>query len=198
MSIRAPSVRRRRACAPTARRRSPRRRRPHPGLGPGWSAACCSSVSSSIVKANQNVCDPFLQRARRPYNCGLLRHLRVGRRLRDCVGIVVDKNVRSDLDGVLPLRRRPQRHARDAVPVRLLLQAARVGEDRACEASAAKSRYPSGWIIRTCPSDSPSDVATQPRGCAGKTRSSIRLMPSKIRASRSGCTLASRWTVATA
>src|SRR5260370_40209105 len=39
---------------------------------------------------------------------------------------------------------------------------------RACEASAAKSRYDTGWLIRTGPRDSPSDlIVAAVRGRAG-------------------------------
>ena len=58
-------------------------------------------------------------------------HVRLRRRRGDQVGIVVDEHVRAGLDGVHPLRRGAHRHARDAVPVRLLLQPAGVGEDHA-------------------------------------------------------------------
>ena len=61
----------------------------------------------------------------------VLRQARRGDRLDEPVGVVVDEDVGARLDGVDPLRGRPQRHARDAVPVRLLLQAARVGDDHA-------------------------------------------------------------------
>src|SRR5581483_5083221 len=64
---------------------------------------------------------------------------------------------------------------------------------RACDASAAKSRYPSGSIVG---SSSPSRAsAARVRGCAGNTSgSSIRRSPSTSRRSRSGCvTFASRW-----
>ena len=47
------------------------------------------------------------------------------------VRVVIDEHVRPDLDGVRPLRRGTERHARHAVPVRLLLEAARVGRDDA-------------------------------------------------------------------
>ena len=45
--------------------------------------------------------------------------------------IVVDEDVGAELHGVLPLRRRPRGDAGHAVPVRLLLQAARVGDEHA-------------------------------------------------------------------
>ena len=46
-------------------------------------------------------------------------------------GVVVDETVRAEIDGVDPLGARPERDARHAVPVGLLLQAARVGDDHA-------------------------------------------------------------------
>ena len=49
----------------------------------------------------------------------------------DRVRVVVDEDVGAGLDGVDPFRARPHRHARDVVPVRLLLHAAGVGEDDA-------------------------------------------------------------------
>ena len=44
-------------------------------------------------------------------------------------GVVVDENVRADLDGVDPLGARPQSDARHAVPVGLLLEPTGVGHD---------------------------------------------------------------------
>src|SRR4051794_447898 len=41
----------------------------------------------------------------------------------------VDQRVRAEVNGVDPFRARPKRDARDAEPVRLLLQSARVGDD---------------------------------------------------------------------
>ena len=70
---------------------------------------------------------------------------------------------------------------------------------RACEASAAKSRYESGSTKRTCPRDSPCDrSASRVRGWAGKiTGSSIASSPATMRPSRGSTTFASRWIVAT-
>ncbi len=68
-----------------------------------------------------------------PYSSGRS----AGQRPRGCdggdepLGIVVHEDVRSLLDGVHPLGRRPRGHAGDAVPVRLFLQPARVGDDDA-------------------------------------------------------------------
>src|SRR4051794_24397212 len=61
----------------------------------------------------------------------------IGREVRSTDGgdervwIVVDEDVATELDRVDPLGRRPCRYTRDAGPVRLLLQAARVGDDAA-------------------------------------------------------------------
>ena len=66
-----------------------------------------------------------------PYNARpvLRQRPRGGDGSDELLGIVVHEGVRSLLDGVHPLRGRPRSHARDAVPVRLLLQPARVGDD---------------------------------------------------------------------
>ena len=82
------------------------------------------------------------------------------------VRVVVDEHVRARLDRVDPLRRRPQRHARHAVPVRLLLQPARVGDDHARlrgergEVEVAERR-------RSSARSSPSPASSDARACAG-------------------------------
>src|SRR5204862_1687579 len=45
--------------------------------------------------------------------------------------VVVDQDIRPELDRVDPLRRRTRGHAWNAIPVRLLLQATRVGDEDA-------------------------------------------------------------------
>src|SRR5436309_3445762 len=61
----------------------------------------------------------------------LVGHLRGGDRGRDPPWIRVDEDVCSDLDRVDPFRRRTRGDAGHAVPVRLLLEPARVGDDHA-------------------------------------------------------------------
>ena len=59
----------------------------------------------------------------------------------DRVRVVVDENVGAHLDSVGPFGRRSERDARYAVPVRLLLEPAGVGQTtRADEASAVNGR----------------------------------------------------------
>ena len=68
-----------------------------------------------------------------PYRTGRFggeRRIRDG--CRERFRIVVDEHVRADRHRVDPLRRGPDGDARHAVPVRLLLQAARVRHDHAC------------------------------------------------------------------
>ena len=82
------------------------------------------------------------------------------------VGVVVDENVRTDLDRVHPFRRRPCGHARHAVPVRLLLEPAGVGDDHAClrgergEVEVAERRE-SGHCPGTVPGHVPSTARSR-------------------------------------
>ena len=89
------------------------------------------------------------------------------------VRVVVDEHVRPDLDGVGPLGRGTERHARHAVPVRLLLEAAGVGDDHA----GLRRRRGEGEVPDRLPHlDIGAEAGIRSRartpavrGCAGKT-----------------------------
>ena len=128
---------------------------------------------------------------------------RARRPLASALGVVVDEHVRARRDRVDPLGRRPQRHARDAVPVRLLLQPARVGEDHArLRGERGEVEVAERLTSRTCGAESrarPPASAARVRGCAGKTTgpSTRREALDDAAAAVSGRTFASRWIVAT-
>ena len=101
-----------------------------------------------------------------------------------------------------PLGRGAHRDARDAVPVRLLLEAARVGRDHArlrcgrgeCEVAERLAELD----VRPERDRLASPARAAVRGCAGRTTGSSSCTgPSTILRRRSGRTFASRWTVAT-
>ena len=83
------------------------------------------------------------------------------------------ERVRAGRDGVDPLGVRAQRHARDAQPVRLLLQAAGVGDDdarRARRARASRDSRAARSPRRSAGSSMPfASSAWRVRGCTGKT-----------------------------
>src|ERR1700747_3008516 len=77
-------------------------------------------------------CDPLRRRPVAVQLRALVGHARGGDLIGEPRGGVVDEGVGADLHRVDPFRRRSSGHARDAVPVRLLLQPAGVGDDHAC------------------------------------------------------------------
>ena len=135
-----------------------------------------------------------------PYSCGRVGREPRGRDARaERVRVVVDEHVRAGGDGVDPLGGRPQRHAGHAEPVRLLLQAARVGDDRRAPATSAASR--GSRAARSARDVAQLDRLVEQRGaCAGAPgrRTAVDAVdsPSTIARSRSGSvTFASRWIV---
>ena len=91
------------------------------------------------------------------------------------VGVEVDEHVPARVDRLRPLRRRAQRHARDAGEVRLLLHAARVGEHRARVAQqrgevevAERRREPDAGAERARAGPR-RRAARAVRGCSGST-----------------------------
>ena len=108
----------------TARNRTRRRPPPSNSLLPG--------SSPSLGESGRDL----LGRAAVAVQLGAVNRHRSARNRRDeCFGVVVDEHIRARLDGVHPLRRGSGRHARDAVPVRLLLETAGVGADVICVTS---------------------------------------------------------------
>ena len=106
-----------------------------------------------------------------------------------------------DLDGVHPLGRGAHRDAGHAVPVRLLLEPARVRRDHPCLRGGGGEREIAHRLAQLdvrAERDPSARSIDAVRGWAGNTTgSSRRESPSAIRRSRSGRTFASRCTVAT-
>ena len=117
---------------------------------------CCSIMTEESVESRSAIrCGGLTVSVQlRPF----VRHRRLGHRRARAAGSSSTSRFAPTLDRVHPLRARPQRDARDAVPVRLLLEAAGVGDDHARlrrraprsrgSRAAGASRARCSWSVR--------------------------------------------------